>query len=205
MQVKQEIIKFIFQSCFINPHNNTNPCQHKLSLSWWRHQMEIFSTLLTLCEGNSPITGEFPHKGQWHRALMFPLICVWINGWVNNRETGDLRRNSAHYDVIVMVSNCAPVPYLVGLNVEYMVSKVRFDQHTRYIVRHWSHVNFIHPIASYIIKKCQCKSIANIEPIYLWNQNGIHLTHFPMDQMPAITQTIISNAFLWMKKYFYFD
>ena len=23
-------------------------------------------------------------KGQWRRALMFPLICVWINGWVNN-------------------------------------------------------------------------------------------------------------------------
>ena len=33
---------------------------------------------------------------------MFPLICVWINGWVNNREAGDLRRYRAHYDVIVM-------------------------------------------------------------------------------------------------------
>ena len=32
------------------------------------------------------------HKGQWRGALMFPLNCVWINGWVNNRETGDLRR-----------------------------------------------------------------------------------------------------------------
>ena len=28
--------------------------------------------------------------------------CVWINGWVNNREAGDLRRYHAHYDVIVM-------------------------------------------------------------------------------------------------------
>ena len=34
---------------------------------------------------------------------MFSLICVWINGWVNNREAGDLRRYLAHYDVIVMV------------------------------------------------------------------------------------------------------
>ena len=25
-----------------------------------------------------------PHKGQWRGALMFSLICVWINGWVNN-------------------------------------------------------------------------------------------------------------------------
>ena len=43
-----------------------------------------------------------PHKGQWRGALMFSLICVLINGWVNNREAGDLRRYCAHYDVIVM-------------------------------------------------------------------------------------------------------
>ena len=43
-----------------------------------------------------------PHKGQWCGALMFSLICVWLNGWVNNREAGDLRRYCAHYDVIVM-------------------------------------------------------------------------------------------------------
>ena len=42
------------------------------------------------------------HKGQWRGALMFSLTCVWINGWVNNREAGDLRRYRAHYDVIVM-------------------------------------------------------------------------------------------------------
>ena len=30
---------------------------------------------------------------------MFSLIYVWINGWVNNREAGDLR---SYYDVIVM-------------------------------------------------------------------------------------------------------
>ena len=43
------------------------------------------------------------HKGQWRGALMFSLICVWINGWVNNREAGDLKRHRAHYDVIVMI------------------------------------------------------------------------------------------------------
>ena len=42
------------------------------------------------------------HKGQWRGALMFSLICVWINGWVNNREAGDLRRYRAHFDVTVM-------------------------------------------------------------------------------------------------------
>ena len=33
------------------------------------------------------------HKGQWRGALMFSLICAWTNGWLNNRETGDLRRH----------------------------------------------------------------------------------------------------------------
>ena len=39
------------------------------------------------------------HKGQWRRALMFSLIGAWINGKVNNRDGGDLRRHRAHYDV----------------------------------------------------------------------------------------------------------
>ena len=43
-----------------------------------------------------------PHNGQWRGALMFSLICVWINGWVNRRGAGDLRRYREHYDVIVM-------------------------------------------------------------------------------------------------------
>ena len=48
----------------------------------------------------SPVNS--PHKGQWRGALMYSLICVWINDWVNNREAGDLRPYHAHYDVIVM-------------------------------------------------------------------------------------------------------
>ena len=44
-----------------------------------------------------------PHKGQWRGALMFSLICAWINGWVDNREVGDSSRHRAHYDVIVVV------------------------------------------------------------------------------------------------------
>ena len=161
-------------------------------ISWWRHQMEAFSALLTLCEGNPPVVGGFPSQGQWHGALIFSLIykrlntqwrrrwfdtslrsswrhcdiiasyatksiiqlrqypptCSWccmmtssngnilrvtgplwgeftgdqwipsqrpvtrsfdvffdlhlLNGWVNNRNTGDLRLHRAHYDVSVM-------------------------------------------------------------------------------------------------------
>ena len=77
-----------------------------LEFPWWRHQMEPFSALLAICAGN----GEFPHKGQWRRALMFSLICTRINGWVNNREAGDLRRNRAHYDDTVTTWHCLLKP-----------------------------------------------------------------------------------------------
>ena len=49
----------------------------------------------------SPVNS--PHKGHWRGAVMFSLICTWTNGWVNNRDAGDLRRHRAHYDVIVMI------------------------------------------------------------------------------------------------------
>ena len=70
--------------------------------TWWRHQMETFSASLVICAGNSPVPVNSLHKGQWRGAFMFSLICARINGWVNNREAGDLRRYRAHYDVIVM-------------------------------------------------------------------------------------------------------
>ena len=60
--------------------------------------METFSALLAIVR--SPVNS--PHKGQWRGALMFSLICAWINGWVNNREASDLRCHRAHYDDSVM-------------------------------------------------------------------------------------------------------
>ena len=51
-----------------------------------------WNTMITSSNGNifrvtGHLCGEFTghHKGQWRKALMFSLICVWINGWVNNR------------------------------------------------------------------------------------------------------------------------
>ena len=66
------------------------------------NQMEMFSDLLVLCEGESPVTGGFPDKGERRGALMFSLICDWTKGWGNNQDAGDLRRHCANYDVIVM-------------------------------------------------------------------------------------------------------
>ena len=39
------------------------------AITWWRHQMEIFSALLALCAGNSPVTGEFPSQRPVKRSF----------------------------------------------------------------------------------------------------------------------------------------
>ena len=67
----------------------------------WKHFPRCWPFVLGI--HRSPVNS--PHKGQWRGALMFSLICAWINRWVNNREAGDLRRYRAHYDVIVMIQD----------------------------------------------------------------------------------------------------
>ena len=39
--------------------------------SWWRRQMETFSALLALCEGNSPVNNEFPSQRPVMRSFDF--------------------------------------------------------------------------------------------------------------------------------------
>ena len=70
-------------------------------IPWWRHQKwKNFPRYWPLC-------GEFTGH-QWiplpkasDAKLWCFFICGWINGWINNREAGDLSRHRAHYDVIV--------------------------------------------------------------------------------------------------------
>ena len=55
----------------------------------WKH----FPRYWPFVRGIHRSTVNSPHKGQWRGALVFSLICAWINAWVNNREAGDLRRS----------------------------------------------------------------------------------------------------------------
>ena len=101
-----------YTSLAIFPHSTTSIgsslyiatiCQRK---TWSDHDDAIkwkhFPRYWPFVRGihQSPVNS--PHKGQWRGALMFPLISTWINGWVNNRDTGYLRRLRAHYDVTIM-------------------------------------------------------------------------------------------------------
>ena len=99
---EQHALKASFMACF---YMQINFCSAATTLSretWWRHHMETFSALLALCAGNSPVTGEFHAQRPVTRGFhVFFGLCM--NGWVNNRKAGDLRRHRTHYDVTVML------------------------------------------------------------------------------------------------------
>ena len=59
----------------------------------------IFHVTCSLCE---EATGQSSHKVEWRGALIFSFICAWTNGWANNRDAGDWRRNCVHCDFTVM-------------------------------------------------------------------------------------------------------
>ena len=85
----------------------TKTCVIQLRICRWHYDVikwKHFPRYWPFVRGihRSPV--KSPHTGQWRGALMFSLIYARINGWVNSREAGDLRRHRAHYDVIVMHS-----------------------------------------------------------------------------------------------------
>ena len=88
----------------------------------------IFRVTGQLCREfhRSPVNSL--HKGQWHGALMFPLICVWIIGWVNNREVGDLRRYHTNYDVVVMRTSHTTLCLLAWLHPNGMSDPLQILQ-----------------------------------------------------------------------------
>ena len=63
-------------------------------VSKWKH----FSRYWSFVRGiqRSPLNS--PLKGQWRGALKFSFIRVWTNGWINNRNAGDLGLHHTHYD-----------------------------------------------------------------------------------------------------------
>ena len=68
--------------------------------AWWRYQMETFSALLALCEGNPPVTGGFPSQRPVTRSFD-----VYFDLCLNKRLSKHLRRwwfetPSRHCDVI---------------------------------------------------------------------------------------------------------
>ena len=72
-----------------------------------------------------------PHKASDAELWCFSLIWVWINGWVTNREAGDLRSHRARCDVIVMMTQFtdAYIPDLSMLSKSHHQINSRYYQH----------------------------------------------------------------------------
>ena len=78
-------------------HNKTVSIFHDDVIKW-KH----FPCYWAFVRGIHRLPVNSLHKGQWRGALMLSFVCTLINGWVNNREAGDLTCYLAHYDVTVM-------------------------------------------------------------------------------------------------------
>ena len=109
-------------------------------IPWWRHQMETFPRYWPFVWGIRRSLVNSPHKGQCRGALMFALICAWTNRWVNNRDSGDLRRHCAHYDVTVIPTVRFPVTRvwetLIPDNTIRNKQRVLMHGHQGWNVRH---------------------------------------------------------------------
>ena len=55
-----------------------------------------------ICIVSDQFHTKFPTQRPVTRSFDVFFYRVWIKDWVNNRETGDLRRHRGHYDVNVM-------------------------------------------------------------------------------------------------------
>ena len=95
----------------------------------WKHFPRYWSFVRGI--HRSPV--NYQHTGQWRGALMFSLICAWINGCVKNRDAGDLRRHRAYY-CTAMVYRVLSIECGVNVNssIYHQMRYVFFDKSERY-------------------------------------------------------------------------
>ena len=82
-----------------------------ISFAWWRHQMETFSSLLAICAGNSPASGEFPAQRPVTRSfdVSFDLCLnkrLRKQAWVWWFETHSLILRHAHTNATYYGISC---------------------------------------------------------------------------------------------------
>ena len=141
--------------------------------AWWRHQMKTGSALLTLCVGIHQTQVNSPHKGQCRGALMFSLLSAWINIWVDNHETGDLRRHRARYDVIVIEF---PKDVFVRLKIQvrfFFVSRLTYyPEYNKFpsicwICYQWYHIIYKNNFRTLWLMSCFENDILKLLAIFL--------------------------------------
>ena len=106
-----------------NKNTHTYICVSHDDVIKWKH----FPRYWPFVRGIHRLPVNSPHKGQWHGALMVPLVCAWINGWANNLKAGDLRRHRAHYDVIAMCVRVFTLSHNTFARFKEAVTQIRWS------------------------------------------------------------------------------
>ena len=103
-------------------------CQWNSLEVWWRHRMETFSVLLTLCLGNSPVGHRWIPFSKTSEAERWYFLVLRLNtARTNSRDAGGLGHHRAHYDVTVMRIWVK----LVGYTIKHMCIFFRMNSVTR--------------------------------------------------------------------------
>ena len=103
--VKTVYMCYNIQPCILNVDDSDDVSRYLASINestWWRHQMEAFSALLALCEGDPSVIDGSPTQRPVTRSVDVFFISAGTNGWANDRDVDDLRRHRAHYGITVM-------------------------------------------------------------------------------------------------------
>ena len=144
-------------------------------VSWWRHQMETFSALLTICAGNSPVPGEFPTQRPVTRRfdVLFDLdpnkrLSKQSWGWWFETPSWSLWRHSNVFTLYSFV-----FLYCIVHNVSFRV----FASHLQTAINRW-------PFNKYKIMEHYITFSASTPEPLLW----------------LLTQNIISGEFFSLFK-----
>ena len=88
----------------------------------WRHQMETFSTLLAICAGNSPVTGEIPTQKPVTRSfhVFFDLRLRVPGGYFPNVSR-------ALQDILSKFVHCRNRPTYENLETLYVCPKFQLE------------------------------------------------------------------------------
>ena len=117
---------------------------------------------------------------------MFSLICVWINGWVNNREAGDLRRRRGHCDVNIMAKTTTTFQ-----SFAYFLWNTAETYHVSHMKQTWGRLHWNGTICEYICINfiyLDCSCINSFDESAHLEIAGLHLTN-----IKSLIPTWISN------------
>ena len=98
-------------------------------LKWHLHEYTMTSSNGNIFRIAVPLCGEFvghrwiPLKRPVAQSFYISLIYAWTNGWVSNRDAGDLKRDQADYDVSVMSKT--PYKYFLCIRVRTAIPEKR--------------------------------------------------------------------------------